>query len=311
MRKLLGGYTSKINTKNGIAEMKKLNINGSNQWIIMRGENINNPILFHLHGGPGGSQTGNFGKFLRQLEKDFIVIHWDQRGSGKSYHPSNTKELLNMNQLVEDAKQIITYIIEKFQQKKVFLTGQSFGSILGMLFINKYPQVIHAYIGINQGVSRTEEELECYEHTLKIAKERGEKKAIKDLLQMGKPMNGAYATPKQLVRQRALITKYKGVTYKKNTSLIQFYSIYCSEFTLKEKLNFIKGFNHSFESLWEEFSSMDLRKQITKVYVPVYFIAGKYDKIVPLESTKTYFEVLQAPKKELIIFEESGHLACF
>lgn len=311
MPSLLGGFTKEIKAINGISEMKKLRINGVDQWIVMRGEDIRNPILFHFHGGPGGSQTGNFRKYLSELEKDFVVINWDQRGAGKSYHPHIPRESMNMKQLVEDAKEVITFVLERFQQNKVYLTGQSFGTFLGMLFIDKYPELVHAYIGINQVAFRGEEELACYETTLQIAKERGDKKAVNDLLKMGKPVNGAYQTSNDLVTQRGYITKYKGVSHKVSTQKIQIASILCSELTVKEKINFMKGFAFSYETLWEEFGGIDLREKIKEVKVPVYFIAGRHDKIVPLESTKQYFEMLKAPHKELIIFEESGHLACF
>ena len=165
MKALLGGYTAEIKTENGIAEMKKLSINGTEQWVVMRGENRNHPILFHFHGGPGGSQTGDFRKYLSDLEKDFVVINWDQRGTGKSFYPNIPRETMNMDQLVEDAKEVISYVLHRFQQNKVFLTGQSFGSVLGMLFIDKYPELVQAYFGINQVVCRREEELACYETT--------------------------------------------------------------------------------------------------------------------------------------------------
>lgn len=278
---------------------------------MIRGENRNHPILFHFHGGPGGSQIGNFRKYLSELEKDFLVINWDQRGAGKSFHPNIPNETMNMGQLVEDAKEVISYVLNRFQKNKVILTGQSFGSVLGVLFVDKHPELVHAYIGINQVVCRREEELQCYETTLKMARDRGDKKAIEDLTKMGKPMNGSYPKAKDLVRQRGIITKYKGVSYKKSTHLIQFSSIFCSELTLKEKMNFMKGFTFSFETLWEEWSDLNLREKIKEVNVPIYFIAGRHDKIVPVDSTTKYFEMLQAPKKELIIFEESGHLACF
>lgn len=308
---ITGGYTSKIRGEQSISEMRKLMINGINQWIVLRGENKNNPVLFHFHGGPGGSQIGNFTKFLRDLEKEFVVVHWDQRGAGKSYHPQIPKETMTLDQLVEDAKAIVDIITKEFNQEKILLTGQSFGSLLGMLYIYKYPESIKAFIGINQAVTRTEEEKSCYETALKIAKEKNDKKGIEKLEKMGPPERGSYKTSKDLVTQRGLITKYKGVSYKKSTQAIQFPSIFCSELTLKEKLNFMKGFGFSFDTLWEEFATTNLKKHVPEVKVPVYFVVGRHDAIVPIESTRNYYENLIAPKKKFIIFEESGHLACF
>ena len=55
-----------------------------------------------------------------------------------------------------------------------------------------------------------------------------------------------------------------------------------------------------------ELPETDLNEDIHKVEVPVYFLMGKYDFITP--STKLFYEQLEAPDKELIIFENSGHV---
>ena len=43
------------------------------------------PVVF-LHGGPGFSQRP-FAHANAELERDFVVVHWDQRGTGRSYRP--------------------------------------------------------------------------------------------------------------------------------------------------------------------------------------------------------------------------------
>lgn len=39
--------------KYGINESMYVDINGTKQWISIYGEDINNPVLLYLHGGPG------------------------------------------------------------------------------------------------------------------------------------------------------------------------------------------------------------------------------------------------------------------
>ncbi|MGI6701246.1 MAG: alpha/beta fold hydrolase [Christensenellales bacterium] len=44
-----------------------------------------------------------------------------------------------------------------------------------------------------------------------------------------------------------------------------------------------------------------------KIDIPVYFFEGRYDINAPVSLVEDYFAVLEAPHKELIWFEHSGH----
>ena len=41
----------------GINESMYVEINGTKQWISIYGEDIDNPVLLYLHGGPGSSTS--------------------------------------------------------------------------------------------------------------------------------------------------------------------------------------------------------------------------------------------------------------
>src|ERR1041385_8372149 len=43
----------KINTPEGIEALEPVDIDGSKQWIAIRGLNRDNPVLLMIHGGPG------------------------------------------------------------------------------------------------------------------------------------------------------------------------------------------------------------------------------------------------------------------
>jgi len=69
-----------------IAELQKINLGDLDQWISIRGRDRANPVLLWLHGGPGSAQMPLAHKYDERIEEEFVVVHWDQRGAGKSNH---------------------------------------------------------------------------------------------------------------------------------------------------------------------------------------------------------------------------------
>ena len=81
-----------IRSRNGIDSLERVRIGGIDQWIEVRGQNVDNPILLFLHGGPGIAFIPLANSFQGPWEESFTVVEWDQRGAGKTYS-SNNKEL--------------------------------------------------------------------------------------------------------------------------------------------------------------------------------------------------------------------------
>ena len=131
-----------------IAEFVTVKLNGFDQSILIRSKDINKPVLLYLHGGPGGSVLP-FLKYMQtsQLEDNFVMVQWDQRGTGNSYSDKLTKDDMHVENFVEDVKVLTDYLRDRFKQKKIFMLGHSWGSALVFLTIKKYPEKYHAYIG--------------------------------------------------------------------------------------------------------------------------------------------------------------------
>jgi hypothetical protein len=66
-----------------IAALEKVRIGGSDQWVLERSQDIANPIVLYLHGGPGTSQLTSNRRDTKRLEQFFTVVNWDQQGAGK------------------------------------------------------------------------------------------------------------------------------------------------------------------------------------------------------------------------------------
>jgi pimeloyl-ACP methyl ester carboxylesterase len=56
-----------------------------------------------------------------------------------------------------------------------------------------------------------------------------------------------------------------------------------------------------------EILTLDLRRSVAAVEVPVVFMLGHYDRQLDAHLAATYFDTLRAPAKSLIWFEHSAH----
>lgn len=113
---------TRIESSNGISSLEQITLGGAEQWIFIRGTDVNNPVLLFLYGNPGmpiiGMATSR--QFDAELIDHFTVMHWDQRGSGKSYDPTLT---MSLDQIINDGGALIDYLLDRLEQEKVYLVG--------------------------------------------------------------------------------------------------------------------------------------------------------------------------------------------
>ena len=107
--------------KKGIDSTEKITLGSIEQWISLRSDDTENPLILFLHGGPGTAQIGFSRKPQRMLEKYFLVVNWDQRGAGRSYSKRVRREDMTIQRFVSDAEELDELLLKRFGQKKVFL----------------------------------------------------------------------------------------------------------------------------------------------------------------------------------------------
>jgi pimeloyl-ACP methyl ester carboxylesterase len=293
-----------------IASLEKVNLGNAGQWILIRGVDTTKPIILFLHGGPGSSLMGLYKKYAAKLEKHFVVVLWDQRGAGKSFAANRPNSDMNINQFVLDAGELTEKLCRRFKQEKIFLLGHSWGSVIGILAIQKHPELYHAYIGMGQVADMQKNDLISYEWTLEQAKKANEERTVKTLIDMGKPPYQGDDWQKKLIKQRKLLGKYGGELYGSSKGAIPLVLktlIGTTEYTLLDKVNFFRGTLNSMYLLWNELMTVNLEEQAANLKVPIYFALGKHDYETPFMLAEQYFKLLEAPRKELIWFENSAH----
>src|SRR5918998_1585470 len=146
----------KIDTPNGVVEERFVRIGGIDQWIQIRGEDRDNPVLLVLHGGPGWSNA-TFTLPLRSWEKHFTVVQWDQRGSGKTFgkHGKMGSGTMTIDRMAQDGIEVAEFVSKHLKKEKIILFAHSWGTVLGIPMISKRPDLFTAYVGTGQVVNMT------------------------------------------------------------------------------------------------------------------------------------------------------------
>ena len=293
-----------------INSVEKLELGGVEQYMIIQTEDTTNPLMLFLHGGPGVPEYFIMKEENSALQKHFIMVYWEQRGAGKSYCKDKKKCHLTTKQLIEDTKELSDYLAKKFNKEKIYIMGHSWGSMLGLLCVQKYPELFYAYLGIGQVTNQYEAEKESLEWVKSRAIELNDKRGIRKLntLKLPKPLADVKEWDSYLRVHRKYLLKYGG-TYHQKVSMLKFLKdfLFAPEYTLKDKIMFVPSALYSLKCLWHDVVSTNFHEDIPKVDVPVYIFQGLYDYQVSYRLAKEYFDKLEAPKKEFFTFENSAH----
>jgi len=290
-----------------IATLEKVTLNGSQQWISVRGRDATKPVLLFLAGGPGGSQLATARFALGGLEEHFVVVDWDQPGSGKSFDAVD-RSTMTPERYIEDAHALVLLLHERFGQEKVYLVGESWGSALGVMLVQRYPELFHAFVGTGQMVAFLENDLMCYKFARQWAQERGNVKKLQKLTQQGPPpyygKDVAWKETAFLMDTFAYMNANPAIA---DNGANTFRDLAAPEYGLYDKVSWLRGLLDTMGVVYPQLWDIDFRQQATKLDVPVYFFIGRHDINAPVVLTEQYYELLDAPHKQIVWFEHSGH----
>jgi pimeloyl-ACP methyl ester carboxylesterase len=299
-----------IKAADSIYSQEKINLGGVPQTILITGKDRSKPVLLFVHGGPGFSEIALVRKYNRDLDKYFIVVNWDQRGTNLSYSPSIPKASMTMEQIVADGHELVGLLKKRFNRNKIFLLGHSWGSAVGMVMASKYPQDFYAYIGVGQVVNMQDNERVSTRFAVQMAEKENNKKAISELKAI-MPYPSPKSTLQQLYTSRKWMTYYGGEVYGQHNANTTFAGIDNGKNPLYDPKKTDAGNTLSMETLWGPFLKIDFPRSIPELKVPVYFLLGKHDFNVPYMLAQDYLKKLKAPSKKLVMFEHSAHVPPF
>ncbi len=288
-----------------VAELTTAVIGGHAQALMIRGRSASLPVLLHLAGGPGGTDIGAM-RLDTGLEQHFVVATWDQRGSGKSYPAFDPAATLTLEQVVADTIEVTEYLAARFGVERIYIAGQSWGTIPATLAVQRRPELYHAFIGTGQMVDIRETDQLFYADTLAWARARGDTALVTRLEAMGPPpyadLIGSYPVIVGPERQLNPYPEFDGRTEMTAT-------IWGPEFSVMESLGAIRGLADTYARLYPQLQELDLRERVPALEVPVWLVMGAHEARGRVEPARAWFEALHAPEKHWVVFDGSSHRA--
>lgn len=289
----------------------RIHLGGFPQKIHIKTLNENNPVLLFLHGGPGVCNRHTIIADHADLLDTFTVATWDQRGSGGSYWGVDV-ETLTIDQLVEDANDLVIWLCRRFQKDKIFVIGGSWGSELGTYLTSRHPEYIAAFVGFGQVVDGALNETLSWEFCMEEARQAGDLKSIETLEKCGPPVMGIYKGGNYagMMMQREVMNKYGGYSPNEKggyltSTLIPM--IKAGEYSFTDLLGIAIGHKVVLEKMWPECGRTNFNKTATRFEMPFYIFDGRLDQNTPSSLVEGWYDRIEAPDKDLIWFEESGH----
>lgn len=303
--RLRGTSTAPIGTPNGLAELKQVELNGYPQWVLIRGRDVSKPLFLFLHGGPGESNLWLAHHTMKELEHHFVCVNWDQRGAGKSLLPGPDPATMTIEQLYEDTLALIEHLLARFGRDRLLLLGHSWGGLLATRVAQSHPELLHGVILMNSTIDNQRGEDLSYSWVLDRAREAGDAKTVRILERLGG--SDTYGQDGKFIERQALL-RHGGLIASDPVKMLGL-MLEAPEYSIADFIRSVrmKSLSFSIPLMADELLAFNLIDDVQDLAVPVFFFLGRRDHTAPPELSEEFYAALQAPRKELVWFEESAH----
>ncbi len=286
-----------------IEEAKYISVGSIDQWVTIRGVDDRKPVLLLLHGGPGDVQSPYVTTYS-PFEHDFVLVQWDQRGSGRTF-AKNGIAGLTLEKQVSDGIDLAEQLRARFPNRKLILLGHSWGSVVATGMAQQRPSLFASYVGTGQVAAWADTVQYQFDFLEQRYKEAGNTTGLADLQKIGKPdpLNIAqYFTFSRPLRQNLGPADTKWFAEMKAIAMTNGET----EASIKVSGD---GQAASGGALIQSIFHADLPATAPEFKLPYCVIQGRDDLNAPTRLAEAYFDKVRAPAKAMTVVPTGGHFA--
>src|SRR5450432_977778 len=297
--------------KKSSASLEKININNSIQWVLVRGNNVDAPLLIHVQAGPGLPMISEANEMEKRLhlEDRFLVAYWDQRGCGKSFSKDIPPETITLAQMADDIIACTKYLLKKYNKSNAVIVSYSIGATISLMAAAKDSSIFTAIFAAGVDVDIPY----ANHYALDFAMDKAIAKKNKKMIQKINELKRQPIVESKRFQQRAeILTNLGGIKAGSNYNNLLLGTLknilFSRYYGIGGLIKTMRGMALCQNALIPEMNSFNLFQTVTKVSVPIHFIQGNLDGIAAPLKGKEYYEQLHATNKSFTLFERSAHM---
>lgn len=287
-----------------------LTINGSRQQLRLCAARPGLPPLLIVQGGPALPLLHEVAKFQQRLnlETDFLVAYWEQRGCGNV--PKQEADRVSMTRQVDDLRSVVQWLHDETGQR-VRLLGISIGGSLVLQAVghDATSHRVKSVVAVSPD-SRTSDSDAAADVFLKDQASATNGRISRRVHALAPP---PYLEPSSFQRRARLLADLRTIERKMtfNALVREFLVALLRTYGVAGTVRALRNLNVMLARLLPELAILDLLAHPPRVTVPVHYIYGEQDALMPTSVADALPIAIAAPKSTVRRVPDAGHMVHF
>jgi len=286
-----------------------LDINGSRQSIRLCAARSGLPPLLVVQGGPALPLLNEVAKFQRllNLENEFLVGYWEQRGCGNA--SVSDAQSVSLTQQVEDLRSVLRWLYGETRQRTLIL-GISIGGTITLQAVEHEPDLVKAVIAISPDSRTATSDAAADVFLQQRARDPDRRQIHRSVMKLGQP---PYVNPAPFQRRARLLADLGTIEHGKtfNALLREFLFALFRTYGVIGGARALRNMTIMLRKLLPEIASLDLFACPPRVTVPVHYVFGEQDALSPASVVKELPAAIAAPATTVRRLANAGHMVHF
>jgi proline iminopeptidase len=301
---------AEVTQERRLDSLESFEIGGTTQWVLLRGHPRAGRVLLIVQQGPGLPLIHEAAAIERRLrmESHVLVAYWDQRGTGRSCGADPAT--LDVTRLVHDVRDMVDALCGRLHVDRVDIAGFSLGATLATMAAARDPARIGRVVAVGIDVDFAESERYAYAFACDEAARRGDRRALRQLREIGAP---PHDTSKRFLTRVRWVTAYGGIQRRLGFFGLLLANVWMllssPHYSIGQAIRALRAIEVTQGRMLAHLQSFDLRSVVSRVDVPITFFQGRHDFATPPDLVARYVNGLDAPRgKSLVWFDASAHM---
>jgi pimeloyl-ACP methyl ester carboxylesterase len=271
--------TAARNAAEQVDRIVTLEVNGTRQRVRLCASRRGLPPLLVVQAGPGFPLLNEVAKFRERLdlERDFTVAYWDQRGCGESPHAD--AQGVSVRTQVDDVGAMMRWLAHLTGQR-ITVLAISLGATFALQAAARDSGSLKALVTVSIDTDLPAGDAGAWQFLQHAMARSGRPSHARSIAKLGPP---PYLTPEPFQLRARLVTDLGGIENVKSFGAMMRGALYgmMRTYGVAGTLAALRNMNAVQRRLLPEMAHLDLFADWPRPGVPVYHVFGTDDALIP------------------------------